>query len=74
MKRFRQKRYAELAVECARARASGMPEPLDRVRNVAHTGPSVIWRVGFRAKATLRRLTNSLGIDVSPPYTGDNES
>ncbi len=74
VKRFQQKRYAELAVECARARAGGMPEPLDRVRDVANTKPSVPWRIGFRIKATWRRLTNSFGIDVSPPYTGESDS
>ena len=74
VKRFQQRRYAELAVECARARAGGMPEPLDRVRDVANARPSVLWRVGFRAKATWRRLTNSLGIDVSPPYMGESDS
>ena len=74
VKRFRQKRYAALAVECTRARAIGLPEPLDRVRDVVNENPGVLWRTGFRAKATWRRLTNSLGIDVSPPYMGDGES
>ena len=68
-KRFQQKRFAELAVECAQARRAGRPEPLDLVRDVINTSPGVLWRAGFRAKAAWRRALGRFGIDVSPPYT-----
>ncbi len=74
VKRFQQKRYGELALECAGARAAGLPEPLDRVRDVANAKPSLLWTVGFKTKTTWRKLPNYLGIDVSPHYLGDSES
>jgi hypothetical protein len=62
-KRYQQKAYVRLALECARARQVGEPEPLDRVAVVRDTEPGPLWRAGFAGNAVLRRVFRRVGVD-----------
>ena len=62
-KRYQQKAYVRLALECARARQVGEPEPLERVALIRNTNPGWIWRAGFAGNAALRRVFRRVGVD-----------